>query len=218
MVGGRPVRHTAGAVLQEGEGAQGLAGSPETDLDSGLDQEENLDWLLASLGCGIAGSVRGSVDSAELSVVAQVGDLLPCPCLLFRCPVRGAGPRRRRLPFPVSLLVLPHVLHVLKRASGGLPLARASRLPPPPPTSHLIHICRQDVEDLAARLGFDELLGGRGGFSVPKFSADELGRKMAEGASFYTQGTKLLAQDVQYGIKLILKAIVGETLQPREVR
>ena len=53
---------------------------------------------------------------------------------------------------------------------------------------------------------------------MPKFSADELGRKMAEGASFYTQGTKLLVQDVQYGIKLILKAIVGETLQPREVQ
>ena len=75
----------------------------------------------------------------------------------------------------------------------------------------------QDVEDLASRLGLDELLGDRAAFTVPKFSADELGRKIAEGASFYTEGTKLLAQDVQYAIKLILKAIVGETLQPREV-
>ena len=73
------------------------------------------------------------------------------------------------------------------------------------------------MEDLASRLGYEELLGDKAAFSVPKFSADELGRKMAEGASFYSEGTKLLAQDVQYGFKLIFKAIVGETLQPREV-
>ncbi len=43
-------------------------------------------------------------------------------------------------------------------------------------------------------------------------------RKIGEGTSFYVEGSKLLAQDVQYAIKLIFKAILGETLQPREVR
>lgn len=43
-------------------------------LDSAVDDnsEEDLDLLLASLGWGIGGSVRGFVDAAELSVVAQV--------------------------------------------------------------------------------------------------------------------------------------------------
>ena len=55
------------------EAVQGSSGAAlDTDLDAALDQEENLDWLLASLGCGMAGAARGSVDSAELSVVAQV--------------------------------------------------------------------------------------------------------------------------------------------------
>jgi len=75
-----------------------------------------------------------------------------------------------------------------------------------------------DVEDLAGRLGLDEVLGDKAIFSVPKFSPGQLGRKMAEAASFYIQGSKLLAQDVQYALKLFLKAILGETLAPREVR
>jgi hypothetical protein len=38
------------------------------------------------------------------------------------------------------------------------------------------------------------------------------------GASFYIEGSKLLGQDVQYAIKLVIKAVLGDTLQPREVR
>ena len=84
-----------------------------------------------------------------------------------------------------------------------------------------LSVVAKDVLDLGTRLGLDALIedNKRGplSLSVPKFSADELARKFGEAASFYVQGSRLLGQDVQYALRLILKAILGDTLQPREV-
>ena len=84
-----------------------------------------------------------------------------------------------------------------------------------------LSVVAKDVLDLGTRLGLDALIedNKRGPLSltVPKFSADELARKFGEAASFYVQGSRLLGQDVQYALRLILKAILGDTLQPREV-
>lgn len=79
----RPNNTLTGCLTQTGavssdmqrEASKGRQSLPLDDyLDSAVDDnsEEDLDLLLASLGWGIGGSVRGFVDAAELSVVAQV--------------------------------------------------------------------------------------------------------------------------------------------------
>jgi len=82
-----------------------------------------------------------------------------------------------------------------------------------------LSVVANDVADLARRLGLDEILD-EGLPLVPKFSFSfqDVGRKFADGARFYVEGSKLLGTDVQYAIRLIIKATLGDTLQPREVR
>lgn len=41
--------------------------------------------------------------------------------------------------------------------------------------------------------------------------------KLREGVSFYSEGTKMIVNDVQYAWSLLLKAAQGYTLKPREV-
>uniref|UniRef100_A0A7S4L884 Letm1 RBD domain-containing protein n=1 Tax=Guillardia theta TaxID=55529 RepID=A0A7S4L884_GUITH len=85
--------------------------------------------------------------------------------------------------------------------------------------SNELSVVANDVADLARRLGLDEILD-EGLPLVPKFSFSfqDVGRKFADGARFYVEGSKLLGTDVQYAVRLIIKAALGDTLQPREVR
>lgn len=80
-----------------------------------------------------------------------------------------------------------------------------------------LSIVVRDVMDLERRLGIDELLEETLPL-VPKFSPAEIAKKIVDGGRFYLEGSKLLGTDVQYALKLVLKAALGVTLQPREVR
>eukprot|EP00286_Rhodomonas_abbreviata_P028713 CAMPEP_0181306764 /NCGR_PEP_ID=MMETSP1101-20121128/10490_1 /TAXON_ID=46948 /ORGANISM="Rhodomonas abbreviata, Strain Caron Lab Isolate" /LENGTH=219 /DNA_ID=CAMNT_0023412875 /DNA_START=12 /DNA_END=668 /DNA_ORIENTATION=- len=80
-----------------------------------------------------------------------------------------------------------------------------------------LSIVARDVIDLERRLGIDELLENALPL-VPKFSFNDIGKKMIDGGRFYLEGSKLLGTDIQYALKLVTKAAFGVTLQPREVR
>lgn len=75
-------------------------------------------------------------------------------------------------------------------------------------------LCRE-VEDLKGRLGLQE---------TKDFDFGTLGvvgmigiSRVKEGLSFYGEGTKILFSDLEYASDLILKAVQGYTLKPREV-
>eukprot|EP00291_Cryptomonas_curvata_P006697 CAMPEP_0172203876 /NCGR_PEP_ID=MMETSP1050-20130122/31563_1 /TAXON_ID=233186 /ORGANISM="Cryptomonas curvata, Strain CCAP979/52" /LENGTH=218 /DNA_ID=CAMNT_0012882211 /DNA_START=36 /DNA_END=689 /DNA_ORIENTATION=+ len=77
-----------------------------------------------------------------------------------------------------------------------------------------------DVEDLARRVGLEELLGQASVFPnlMSQLSLAEVQTKVQDGARFYLEGTRLIASDVVYALTLLHKALSGNTLQPREVR
>ena len=87
------------------EASNGQQSLPLDDyLDSAVDdsssEEEDLDLLLASLGWGIGASVRGFVDAAELSVVAQVPGFTPFAVCTLRVEHLRVDPRRH---FPITV-------------------------------------------------------------------------------------------------------------------
>jgi hypothetical protein len=75
-------------------------------------------------------------------------------------------------------------------------------------------LCRE-VDDLKGRLGLQESKDFDFG-TLGEVGKNSLS-KVKEGLSFYGEGTKILFRDLEYASDLILKAVQGYTLKPREV-
>jgi hypothetical protein len=67
---------------------------------------------------------------------------------------------------------------------------------------------------LKARLGLDTQLSSIDLGTLGKVATETLS-KIKAGLAFFSDGTKLLIADIQYGFLLLIKAIQGYTLKPR---
>lgn len=127
-------------------------------------------------------------------------------------------------------LLVAEVTLIDKQLSGlmaGLQLAQAHEIDTVPEEAlsglialidddELVFICNE-VNDLKTRLGLDtQLISSLDWGSLGKVVSDTLA-KVKAGLAFFSEGTKVLVSDVQYGWQLTLKAIQGYTLKPRFV-
>ncbi len=72
------------------------------------------------------------------------------------------------------------------------------------------------VNDLKSRLSLDSQKGEVDWGTLGVLYRDNVS-KLKEGLEFYSEGSKMIATDVQYAWTLLLKAATGYTLKPREV-
>lgn len=73
------------------------------------------------------------------------------------------------------------------------------------------------VQDLKTRLGLDtQMLSSMDWGSLGKVVSETFA-KVKTGIAFFSEGTKLLLADIQYGWQVIVRAMQGYTLKPREV-
>lgn len=80
-----------------------------------------------------------------------------------------------------------------------------------------LELIKSNLEDLKTRLGIAGSAAAPIDWGSFGTTLQESGKKIGEGWAFYSGGSRMLASDVSYTLKLFSRAVGGYTLKPREV-